>query len=145
MIDKAIELLEQQLKYGKETELNKSADVRQYVFLKHADKDSESFGVLWLNSKNRLIADETLFKGTLNRCPVYPRDIAARALYHNANACILYHNHPSGVTLPSAEDREITRRISEVLRLLDVTIHDHLICGLEYKDSYSFASKGEVI
>ena len=91
----------------------------------------ERFGVLFLNTRNRLLAGEVLFSGSLDAAPVYPREIAARALTLDAAAVILAHNHPSGTLEPSDADRRVTRRVAAALELLDVEVHDHLICAGE--------------
>jgi len=89
----------------------------------------ETFGVLFLDTRNRLLAAETLFQGSLDAAPVYPREIATRALAIGAAAVILAHNHPSGVLEPSEADRRVTRRVGAALDLVDVEVHDHLIAA----------------
>lgn len=91
--------------------------------------EHEVFSVLWLDSQNRVINQETLFRGTINAASVYPREIVKQAIYHNAAGAILAHNHPSGDSSPSTSDIHITKRIKEVLKLIDVTVLDHLIIG----------------
>jgi DNA repair protein RadC len=87
-----------------------------------------------------IIAVEDLFHGTLDGAAVYPREVAKLALQHNAAAVIFGHNHPSGVTEPSAADRRITERLCSGLGLLDIRVLDHLI--VSEKGSYSFAENG---
>lgn len=89
----------------------------------------EVFLVLFLDNKLRVRAVEKLFKGTVNVAPVYPREVVRRAMDHNACSVILAHNHPSGVAEPSEADREVTVRLSEALRLVDVQVLDHLVIG----------------
>ncbi len=89
----------------------------------------EQFRVLFLDKKNRLIADEILGHGTVDRAPVYPREVMKRALAHEATAIILAHNHPSGDPTPSQSDIDMTNQMIAAMKPLGVTIHDHLIIG----------------
>nr|AAL67392.1 putative intergenic-region protein [Escherichia coli] len=98
------------------------------------------FRVLYLNNQNKLIAGETLFTGTINRTEVHPREVIKRALYHNAAAVVLAHNHPSGEVTPSKADRLITERLVQALGLVDIRVPDHLIVG--GSQVFSFAEHG---
>jgi DNA repair protein RadC len=89
----------------------------------------EQFRVLFLDRKNRLIADEVQQTGTVDHTPVYPREILKRALEHGASALILVHNHPSGDPSPSRADIEITKEVQKAAQALGVQVHDHLIIG----------------
>ncbi len=89
----------------------------------------EQFRILFLDSKNRLIADEAQEKGTVNHTPVYPREVIKRALDLHATALILVHNHPSGDPTPSRADIEMTREIRQAGEIFAVVVHDHLIIG----------------
>jgi len=89
----------------------------------------EHFRVLYLDPRNRLLADETLGPGTVNHQPVYPREIVRRALEHHATALILVHNHPSGDPTPSRTDIEMTAEVVQAAKALDITVHDHVIIG----------------
>jgi len=89
----------------------------------------EQFRVLFLDRKNQLIADEKMSEGTVNEAPVYPREIARRALELSASALILVHNHPSGDPTPSRADITMTREIVDALSPFDIQIHDHLIAA----------------
>jgi DNA repair protein RadC len=100
---------------------------------------TKSFGVLHLDTRHRLIAAEDLFRGTLSSSSVHPREVVKAALNHNAAALLLYHNHPSGISEPSAADELITRRLREALALIDVPVLDHLIVA---ESIYSFAEHG---
>ncbi|EJF6881177.1 hypothetical protein M8213_003771 [Escherichia coli] len=99
-----------------------------------------SVHVLYLNNQNQLIAGETLFTGTINRTEVHPREVIKRALYHNAAAVVLAHNHPSGEVTPSKADRLITERLVQALGLVDIRVPDHLIVG--GNQVFSFAEHG---
>ena len=87
----------------------------------------EQFRVLFLDRKNRLIADERQQKGTVDHTPVYPREVVKRALELGASAMILVHNHPSGDPTPSQADVEMTRAVAEAAKSLGIALHDHLI------------------
>lgn len=89
----------------------------------------EQFRVLFLDAKNRLIADEAQARGTVNHTPVYPREVAKRCLELQATAVILVHNHPSGDPTPSRADIEMTAEIKAAVGVLGVVVHDHLIVG----------------
>ncbi|WP_328774476.1 RadC family protein [Elioraea tepida] len=101
----------------------------EYLTAAMAREKTEVFRVLFLDSKNRLIAAEALARGTVNHTPFYPREVLKRALDLHATALILVHNHPSGDPSPSWADIEITRMVKEAAAVLSVTLHDHLIIG----------------
>ena len=105
-----------------------------------AHRETEQFRVLYLDRKNVLIADEEQGKGTVDHVPVYPREVAKRALELNASALILVHNHPSGDPTPSASDIEMTARVAAACDALGLTLHDHLIIGKSTE--LSFKSEG---
>ncbi|MDU9006615.1 RadC family protein [Sedimentitalea todarodis] len=94
-----------------------------------AHRETEQFRVLYLDRKNVLIADEEQAKGTVDHVPVYPREVAKRALELNASALILVHNHPSGDPSPSQADIDMTQQIQNACAALGLTLHDHLIIG----------------
>ncbi|MCI4644270.1 MAG: DNA repair protein RadC [Hyphomonadaceae bacterium] len=89
----------------------------------------EQFRVVFLDRKNQLIADEVMGHGTVDHAPVYPREIARRALELAASSLIMVHNHPSGDPTPSRADIDMTREVIDALSALDITVHDHLIAG----------------
>ena len=92
-----------------------------------AGYENERFGVLWLDTRHRVIHSEVLFTGTIDGASVYPRVVVKRALELNAAAAILTHNHPSGIAEPSEADKAITGRLSQALALVDVRLLDHLV------------------
>ena len=100
-----------------------------------ARREEEQFRVLFLDSKNFLIADEVLGEGTVDQAPVYPRKVLKRALALNATALILVHNHPSGDPTPSPADIAVTKRLVDAASELGVTIHDHIIIGADGEES----------
>jgi DNA repair protein RadC len=89
----------------------------------------EQFRILFLDKKNRLIADEVQQVGTVDHTPVYPREVIRRALELSSTALILVHNHPSGDPAPSSADVRVTRDIVEAAKPLGITLHDHIIIG----------------
>ena len=116
--------------------------VRQYLQLLLARKPFESFAVLFLDVKNRLIATEELFRGTLTHTSVYPREVVKAALAHNAAGVILAHNHPSGTPEPSAADRSLTAALRQALGLVDIRVLDHFVVAGRHV--HSFAEHGEM-
>jgi DNA repair protein RadC len=103
--------------------------VKHYLQLHLAAKGHEVFAVLFLDSQNKLLAMEELFRGTLSQASVYPREVVLRALHHHAAAVILAHNHPSGTVTPSAADEALTQHLKSALALVDVRVLDHVIVG----------------
>jgi len=94
-----------------------------------AFSDKEQFRLLFLDKKNRLIADEVQQTGTVDHTPVYPREVVKRALELSASAIILVHNHPSGDPTASPADIQMTKAIIAVAGPLGIAVHDHLIVG----------------
>jgi DNA repair protein RadC len=109
-----------------------SAQLRGYHY--------EVFACLFLDNQNRVIQFEELFRGTIDSASVYPREIAKRALHHNAAAVIFAHNHPSGICEPSQADQHITEKLKQALGLFDIRVLDHFIIG--DGQPYSFAEHG---
>lgn len=115
--------------------------VRDYLRLHLAGLAHEVFFAIWLDAQNRLIAAEELFRGTLTQTSVYPREVVKKALWHNAAAVVLAHNHPSGVAEPSAADEFLTRELRQALALVDVRVLDHFIVAGQ-SPPLSFAERG---
>lgn len=101
----------------------------RYLTVTLALEPIEQFRCLFLNARNQIIADEVLGRGTVSHAPVYPREVARRCLELHATAVILVHNHPSGDPTPSQQDIAMTRELKQLLRSLDVVVHDHVIVG----------------
>jgi len=101
--------------------------VRDYLRLQLASREYEVFMAVFLDTQNRVITMEELFRGTLRETSVYPREVVKRALQLNASALIFAHNHPSGVAEPSRADEVITRTLKQALALVDVRVLDHFI------------------
>jgi DNA repair protein RadC len=89
----------------------------------------EVFACLFLDNRQRMVAFEELFRGSINGAAVHPREVVRRCLAHNAAAVIFAHNHPSGVAEPSQADCEITAQLKQALQLIDVRVLDHFIVG----------------
>ena len=96
----------------------------------------EQFRIMFLDRKNRLIADEVQQRGTVDHTPVYIREVVKRALELSASAIILVHNHPSGDPTPSRADIDMTRLIADAAKPLGVTVHDHIIVGRQGHASF---------
>ncbi len=107
-----------------------------YLNVAQADRGTEQFRLLFLDAKNRLIREEVQQTGTIDETPVYPREVAKRALELRAAALIVVHNHPSGDTTPSRADIAITREIAAALKALDIALHDHIIVGRGHHASF---------
>jgi DNA repair protein RadC len=113
---------------------------RTFLVAQLRDRPYEVFCCLFLDNRHRLIAFEELFRGTIDRAGVHPREVLRQTLLHNAAAVIFAHNHPSGVLEPSQSDELITRRLKEALALVDVRVLDHFIIG--DGQCYSFSEGG---
>ncbi|EAP85624.1 MULTISPECIES: RadC family protein [Sulfitobacter] len=111
-----------------------------YCHTTMAHRETEQFRVIYLDRKNVVIGDEEQGKGTVDHVPVYPREVAKRALELNASALILVHNHPSGDPTPSQADIDMTQQIFAACSALGLTLHDHLIIGKSRE--LSFRSEG---
>lgn len=120
--------------------LSSPKQVRDYLCLKLGALPQEVFLVLFLDAQNRLIASEEMFSGTLTQTSVYAREVVKRALFFNAAAVILAHNHPSGVAQPSQADEMLTSNLKEALALVDVRVLDHFI--IAGNETLSFAERG---
>ena len=103
--------------------------VLDYCRAAMAHETREQFRILFLDKKNALIADEVQQTGTVDHTPVYPREVMRRALELSATALILVHNHPSGDPAPSRADIEMTHKIAESAKTLNIAVHDHVIIG----------------
>lgn len=116
--------------------------VRQYLRLGMGRQQHESFSVLFLDVKNRLLACEEMFRGTLTHTSVYPREVVKAALARNAASVMLAHNHPSGSPEPSEADLLLTRALVQALALVDVRVLDHfVVAGAQV---HSFAEHGQL-
>ncbi len=108
---------------------NQSETVRLYLQAEMEHYEREVFLVLFLDNQHRLIKQEDMFLGSVNSASVHPREIIKTALYCNAVALILAHNHPSGLANPSESDKLITKKIKQAAELMDIRVLDHFIIG----------------
>ena len=122
--------------------LNSSKELFEYLYHSIRDKTRECFNVVFLDAKNRVVATETLFEGTLTASSVYPREVVLAALNQHAAALIFAHNHPSGDPKPSQEDIAITRQLVFACKVVGITVHEHLIIG--NNRYFSFADEGYI-
>ncbi|MBM2658417.1 RadC family protein [Staphylococcus pseudoxylosus] len=104
-------------------------DVANFMMGKMEHLTQEKFIVLFLNSKNVVIKQKTIFIGTLNSSIVHPREIFSEAIKCASNAIVVLHNHPSGDTTPSKEDISVTNRLRECGEILGIDLLDHIIIG----------------
>jgi DNA repair protein RadC len=114
--------------------------VKAFLQLQLGNHEHEVFAVLFLDGHHRLLKLEEMFRGSLTQTAVYPREIVKRALELQAHSVILAHNHPSGAAQPSRADEYLTQTLISALKLIDVTVLDHLVVG--HADVVSFAERG---
>jgi DNA repair protein RadC len=117
-----------------------SREVYDYLFHALRDLKRESFKVLFLDAKNQILEEKTLFEGTVDSSAVYPREIIKDALRYDASSLIFVHNHPSGDPEPSPCDKEITRDLVFAARVMQLKVLDHIIIGNNC--FFSFADHG---
>lgn len=103
--------------------------LKHYVQLQLGKRGHEVFAVIFLDNQHRLIVLEEMFRGTINQTSVYPREVVARALHHEAAVVVLAHNHPSGHVQPSRADETLTSTLRAALGLVDIRVLDHVIVG----------------
>ena len=115
-------------------------DVYNHFKEKLKDEKQENFYVLILNNANNIIKEEFISKGVLDSAILHPREVFKPAIKNSASKLILVHNHPSGNPEPSEEDIEITRRLIEAGKLIDIKVLDHVIIGNE--GWWSWVEKG---
>jgi DNA repair protein RadC len=117
-----------------------SKEVFDYLYHTLRDLRKEKFKVLFLDAKNQIMEEETVFEGTVDSSAVYPREIMKKALRWDASSLIFVHNHPSGDPEPSVSDREITKELFFAANVMQLKVLDHIIIG---NNSYfSFADEG---
>jgi DNA repair protein RadC len=129
---KVVQLAAQRLARAEVVErpvLNNWDRLMDYLHAVLARERVEQFRVLFLDTRNRLLADEAQARGTVNHTPVYPREVVKRALELKATGLILVHNHPSGDPTPSRDDLEMTQEVKRAASALSIVLHDHVIVG----------------
>ena len=121
-------------------QLNNSREVYNVMKPLFAENDDvETFFCLFLNGRNRIISIEKMFSGSISSAAIYPREIVKRVIALKACAVVMAHNHPSGSTDPSNDDRRITKTIAMALATIDVQLLDHIVIGDGYT---SMADRG---
>ncbi len=117
-----------------------SKEVFEYLYQALRDLKREKFKVMFLDSKNQILEEKTVFEGTVDSSAVYPREIMKEALKCNASSLIFVHNHPSGDPEPSLSDREITKELVFAAGFMQLKVLDHIIIG--NNRYFSFADEG---
>ncbi|HCT6310414.1 RadC family protein [Proteus mirabilis] len=120
--------------------LSSSAETKSYLQKRLNWRDREVFVVLFLDNQNQMIDCEEMFKGTVDRVEVHPREIIRQSIKKNAASIILAHNHPSGLSEPSLADKQITEKIFTACQLVGIKVLDHLVVG--HDNCVSFAERG---
>jgi len=127
-------------KWRVQDRVKSSEDIYRIVHLRMRDLGREEFRVLFLTARHDILAEKKLFEGSLMESVVSPREIILAAVQQSAASIVLLHNHPSGDPTPSPQDKNVTAKIVEACRYVDIQVLDHIIIG---KDSYfSFADYG---
>lgn len=112
----------------------------EFLRVKYGTVKNEVFGVLFLDTRHRIIELEEIFHGTIDGAEVHPRVVIQRCMHHNAAAIIVFHNHPSGDATPSTADRAVTAQLKQALSYVDVRLLDHIVVSAE--NCVSMASRG---
>jgi DNA repair protein RadC len=115
-------------------------EVFDYLYHSLRDLRKEKFKVIFLDAKNQIIEERTLFEGTVDASAVYPREIMKSALQYDASSLIFVHNHPTGDPEPSSSDRQITKELVFAASMMQIRVLDHIIIGNNCY--FSFADKG---
>jgi DNA repair protein RadC len=139
IIDNAIQIIESKSN-NNDFVINSPDAVKQFCVLQLAMSENEKFGVLFLDNQHRLIEFSIMFTGTVDSATIYPREVAKKALALNSSAIVITHNHPSGLLTPSNADKQITTKLFDGLKLLDIRVLDHII--VSQQGSLSFAERG---
>jgi DNA repair protein RadC len=124
--------------------LTSDQDIHRFLVEQTGHLEHETFSVIWLDHRLSVIAVENkMFRGTHDTVSVWPREVLKSALAHNAASCVISHNHPAGRALPSDADKSLTVRLMMALKLIDVTLIDHVIVGARGA-TYSLREKGDL-
>lgn len=140
VITRALEILAQRFARGEK--LDRPVASANYIKLLCGDLEHEIFGMISLDSRNRVLAHNQLFRGSIDGASVYPREVVKQALADNAAAVVFYHNHPSGNPNPSAADERITHQLRDALKLIDIRVLDHIVVG--GTEHVSLAERGTI-
>ena len=117
------------LKNGKSRTINSAKDIAKLLMPELSNLKKEHFIGIFLDSRKKIIKQETIFVGSLDSSIIHPREIFKIALAESAAAVILVHNHPSGDPEPSEDDIEVTKQIAKAGDILGITVLDHVIIG----------------
>jgi DNA repair protein RadC len=109
--------------------LTRPVDVARYLAIRYQTCDQEVMGALFLDARNRLLGEREMFRGTISRISVEPREILRECLQRGASSIYLFHTHPSGDPAPSAEDLLFTRRMAEAAEIVGLRLVDHVVLG----------------
>jgi DNA repair protein RadC len=126
-------------RYVKKDAYTNPQATKDFLTYKLGGYEREVFAVMLLDNQHQLLEFKELFCGTLDAASVYPREVVKAVLAVNAAAVIFAHNHPSGESEPSAADKNITKRLTDALGLIDVRVLDHIVVG---RTPVSFAERG---
>lgn len=118
--------------------LGNCVELVQYLQTTMGEHRVETFRILFLDAHNKLIADETLWSGTVSEVQVYPREVMRRALELDCSAFIAAHNHPSNIVIPSQADIDMTRKLLTAAAALGIAFHDHFIVSVSSYHSMRF-------
>lgn len=121
--------------------LHSSRQVTEYLVHSMRDLQHEAFTAIFLDASHAIIDSRVVARGTVSSNTIYPRELVKQALDHNAAAMVVAHNHPSGNTEPSPQDRHLTRTLYLACSFMNIRLLDHLIIGTTEKP-YSFADHG---
>ena len=109
--------------------LSRPSEIARYLHLRYQTRDQEIMGALFLDARNRTLGDREVYRGTLDRAAVEPREVLKECLLRGASGVILFHTHPSGDPTPSADDEAFTLRMAEAAKVVGVRLFDHLVLG----------------
>ncbi len=101
----------------------------RFLVLRFQQRDQEVMGALFFDVRRQLLGEQEIFRGTLHRAAVEPREILKECLLRGAGGVVLFHTHPSGDPTPSYEDRQFTRRMAQAAAVVGVELLDHLVLG----------------
>lgn len=121
----------------KGNKVSSSVEIAERLMIEMASYSQENFLLITLDTKNQIIKQHTLFKGTLNQSVAHPRDIFRQAAIDNAARFIISHNHPSGDPTPSQNDDDFTSRLIQASNILGIPMLDHIVVGQDTYYSYA--------
>lgn len=130
-------------KLNKRYKVENTSELIEYLRARLSNKSKELFIIIFLDSQNRIIKDEILFEGTLDKNYIYPRELIKKIIFSNAKKVIFAHNHPSGSINPSRVDIKFTKKTNDILREIDVDLLDHII--VTNNGYYSFLENNLII